>query len=77
MNDLIKISSHATRFEAELVVGLLKDNGIKSLITSDGSAASHISLFIGPSQVLVRQADEQKAREILASSLDDIQSHFD
>ncbi|MFA5047629.1 MAG: DUF2007 domain-containing protein [Patescibacteria group bacterium] len=68
MSDLIKISSHSTRFEAELVSSLLKENGIKSLISSDGSGFSHISLFNGPSQVLVRQEDKQKAQEILASN---------
>ena len=65
MANLVKITTYNTRAEAELIASLLKDNGIKSLVSSDGSGASHFRLFNGPSQLLVNKEDEQKAREIL------------
>jgi len=66
MADLVKIQSYNTRAEAELNASLLKDNNIKSLISSDGSSVSHLMLFNGPSQLLVNKEDEQKAREIIS-----------
>ncbi|MFH1188892.1 MAG: DUF2007 domain-containing protein [bacterium] len=65
MTKLIKIAIYNTRAEAELIGGLLENNGIKSLISSDGGGVPHLRFFNGPSQLLVNEKDEGKAREIL------------
>ncbi|NMB48038.1 DUF2007 domain-containing protein [Candidatus Kuenenbacteria bacterium] len=65
MSDLVKITAYNTRAEAELMADLLKNNGIKSLISSDGSGIAHNEFYRGLSQLWVNKEDEQKAREIL------------
>jgi hypothetical protein len=65
MENLVKITTYNTRAEAELMADLLKKSGIKSMVSSEGTGLSHFRLFNGPSQLLVNEEDEQKAREIL------------
>ena len=67
MANLVKITTYNTRAEAELAASLLKNNGIKSLISPDNVGALHLKLFHGPLQLSVNKEDEQKAREILES----------
>ncbi len=68
MSDLIKITACDTRAEVELMADLLKNNGIKSLVSSDGSGIARNELYLGLSQLWVNKEDEQKAREILEGS---------
>ena len=67
MEKLVRIATYDTKAEAELSAGLLKENGINSLISSLDKIP-HLSLFIGPSQLLVKKVDAQKARAILATN---------
>ena len=64
MENLVRIKTYDTRAEAELAAGLLKEYGIKSLVSSLDKIP-HLSLFTGPSQLLVNKGDAQKAHEIL------------
>jgi len=65
MENLVRITTFDTRAEAELAAGLLEEYGIKSLVSSLDKIP-HLSLFNGPSQLLVRKGDAPKARIILA-----------
>ena len=67
MEKLVRITTYDTKAEAELAAGLLKENGIKSLVSSLDNIP-HLSLFTGPSQLLVKKEDAQKARAILATN---------
>ena len=64
MKKLVRIATYNTKAEAELAAGLLKEYGIKSLVSSLDNIP-HLSFFTGPSQLLVKKEDAQKAREIL------------
>lgn len=66
MENLVRITTYDTKAEAELAAGLLKEYGIKSLVSSLDNIP-HLSLFKGPSQLLVKKGDAQKARTILAT----------
>jgi len=62
--NLVRIKTYDTKAQAELAAGLLKENGIKSLISSLDNIP-HLSLFTGPSQLLVKKEDAKKTRAIL------------
>lgn len=64
MENLVHIATYNTKAEAELAAGLLKGHGIKSLVSSLENIP-HLSLFTGPSQLLVKKGDVKKAHEIL------------
>jgi len=64
MENLVRITTYNTKAEAELAAGLLKEYGIKSLVSSLENIP-HLSLFKGPSQLLVKKKDAQKAHAIL------------
>ena len=66
MEKLVRIATYNTKAEAELAAGLLKEYNIKSLVSSLDNIP-HLSLFKGPSQLLVRKGDAQKAHAILAT----------
>jgi len=66
MQKLVRITTYNTKAEAELAAGLLKKYGIKSLVSSLDKIP-HLSLFKGPSQLLVKKGDVQKAHAILAA----------
>ena len=65
MNKLIVIKTFRTRAEAELAKNFLAGNGIKAVVASDGSGLSHVTLFSGPTDLLVRPADKAEATAIL------------
>ena len=65
MENLVRITTFNTKAEAELAAGLLKNHGIASLVSSLDNIP-HLSLFTGPSQLLVKKKDAPKARTILA-----------
>lgn len=67
MENLVHIATYNTKAEAELAAGLLKEYGIKSLVSSLDNIP-HLSFFTGPSQLLVKKGDAQKAHAILATN---------
>jgi predicted Fe-Mo cluster-binding NifX family protein len=60
------VASVPTRTEGDLVVGLLQSEGIDALIIADDAGGEIASLQQDGVRVLVKAADADRAREILA-----------
>jgi hypothetical protein len=69
MLKLIMIKTYNLRAEAELDKSLLEAEGIKSIISSDGSGLSHVTLFTGQTQLLVKEKDKEEASQILGDNI--------
>ena len=67
VQNLVRLITFNTKAEAELAAGLLKEYGIKSLVSSLENIP-HLSFFNGQSQLLVKKKDVPKARTILATN---------
>jgi antitoxin component YwqK of YwqJK toxin-antitoxin module len=67
MNELIPIRAFYHKHEAQLAQGLLKDNGIESIISSDdcGGYRTHLTLGMGNNRLLVKEEDAARAKVIL------------
>ncbi|MCB9757724.1 MAG: DUF2007 domain-containing protein [Candidatus Omnitrophica bacterium] len=67
MSELIPIRAFYHKYEAQIVQGLLKDNGIESMISADdcGGYRPHLSLGTGNNRLLVKQTDVEQAKIIL------------
>jgi Putative prokaryotic signal transducing protein len=68
--DLIVVQSYATESEAEMAKGVLESAGIDAMIQADtaGRMRNHLAWSGTGHRVLVREADEAAARELLLSS---------
>lgn len=55
-----------SRLEAELIVGLLRDHGLRAAVAADDAGGQEPQLQLQGVRVLVAPADEAAAREILA-----------
>jgi hypothetical protein len=62
----VVVASVGSRIEAEIIVGMLKSNGVRSLVQADDVAGWDPQLqLINGVRVLVGAADEVKARRLL------------
>jgi Putative prokaryotic signal transducing protein len=62
----VVVASVSSRVEAEMIVGMLKSNGVRSLVQADDVAGWDPQLqLINGVRVLVGAADEAKARRLL------------
>jgi len=69
MTDLINIAEFESRYEAEIAQGLLKDQGIHSIVSSDDCSGLLMGFSLygkGCIKLRVCTEDEQQASEILA-----------
>ena len=68
MEDLVVIKTFLQRYEAEHAQGLLKNNGIDSIVQADdlGGFRSHLTLGTGNVRLLVKKEHAEKAKEILS-----------
>ena len=57
-----------SRAEAELIVGMLRNNGIKAYASADDLGGVDLALQAQGVRVLVSEADEQGAKELLGHS---------
>jgi hypothetical protein len=66
-NDLVLLIAFATQMEADLAKSALASAGIVALIQSDsvGGMRPHVGFATGGYRLLVREEDEDDAREIL------------
>jgi Putative prokaryotic signal transducing protein len=57
-----------SRMEAELIVGMLRSNGLKAAVSPDHSGDRQPELQLQGVRVFVAAADEARARQLLAET---------
>jgi hypothetical protein len=58
-----------SRTEAELIIGLLRSNGLRAAVAADDAGGQNPQLQLGEGvRVLVARSDEAAARQILAEA---------
>jgi Putative prokaryotic signal transducing protein len=63
---IVTVAVVANRIEAELAVGVLRSQGLKAGFFADDAGGQEPQLQLQGVHVLVAEADEAEAREILA-----------
>jgi hypothetical protein len=64
----ITVTVVTSQFEAELIVGLLRDNGLDAFASADDAGGQEPQLQLQGVRVLVARTDESAARQILADA---------
>ena len=64
---IVKIVSCKDAFEAEVVKGLLASNGIECILQNESMSQLYGSILAMSINVLVREEDAEKAKEVLDS----------
>jgi hypothetical protein len=59
-----------SRIEAELIVGMLRSNGLNAVLSADDAGGQEPPLQIQGVRVLVTRSDEASARQLLAEAED-------
>ena len=63
----VPVAVVASRTEAELIVGLLRSNGLRAAVSADDAGGQAPQLQLQGVRVLVAPSDETSARRILAA----------
>jgi putative signal transducing protein len=66
----VPVAVVASRVEAELIVGLLRNNGLRAVVSADDAGGLEPQLQVQGVRVLVPAADEASARRLLAAAED-------
>ena len=66
----VSVAIVATRTEAELIVGMLRSNGLRAAVSADDAGGQEPQLQLQGVRVLVAPADEAAARQLLAEAED-------
>jgi len=66
----VPVAVVASRTEAELIVGLLRSNGLRAAVSADDAGGQEPQLQITGVRVLVAPSDEASARRLLAEAND-------
>ena len=66
----IPVAVVASRTEAELIVGMLRSNGLRAAVSADDAGGEEPQLQLQGVRVLVAPADEASARRLLAAADD-------
>ena len=66
----VPVAIVATRTEAELIVGMLRSNGLRAAVSADDAGGQEPQLQLQGVRVLVASADEAAARQLLAEAED-------
>ncbi len=66
----VSVAIVATRTEAELIVGMLRSNGLRAAVAADDAGGQEPQLQLQGVRVLVAPADEAAARQLLAEAED-------
>ena len=72
----VPVAVVASRIEAELIVGLLRNNGLTAAVSADDAGGQEPQLQVQGVRVLVPPSDEASARRLLADA-DDTPSEAD
>jgi len=59
-----------SRIEAELIVGMLRSNGVRAAVSADDAGGQEPPLQLGGVRVLVPRSDEASARRLIAAADD-------
>ena len=60
-----------SRIEAELIVGMLRSNGVRAVVSADDAGGQYSPLQLGGGvRVLVSRSDEASARQLIAADHD-------
>ena len=62
------ITAVPSRTEAELIVGMLRNNGVRAAVSADDAGGQEPQLQAQGVRVLVAPADEAVARQLLAAT---------
>jgi len=57
-----------SRIEAELIVGMLRSNGVRAIVSADDAGGQEPPLQVAGVRVLVPRFDEAPARQLLAEA---------
>ena len=66
----VPVAVVASRTEAELIVGMLRSNGLRAAVSADDAGGVEPQLQLQGVRVLVAAADEAAARQLLAEADD-------
>jgi hypothetical protein len=64
----VPVAVVSSRTEAELIVGLLRSNGLRAVVSADDAGGQEPQLQLEGVRVLVAPADEISARRLLADA---------
>jgi hypothetical protein len=64
----VPVAVVASRIEAELIVGLLRNNGLRAELSADDAGGQEPALQLQGVRVLVPPSDEASARRLLADT---------
>jgi hypothetical protein len=66
----VPVAVVASRTEAELIVGMLRSNGLRAAVSADDAGGVEPQLQLQGVRVLVASSDEAAARRLLAEADD-------
>ena len=66
----VPVAVVASRTEAELIVGMLRSNGLRAVVSADDAGGVEPQLQLQGVRVLVASSDEAAARQLLAEADD-------
>ena len=66
----VSVAVVASRTEAELIVGMLRNNGLRAAVAADDAGGQEPQLQLQGVRVLVAPADEAEARQLIAAAND-------
>jgi len=66
----VPVAVVASRAEAELIVGMLRSNGLRAAVAADDAGGQEPQLQLQGVRVLVAPSDEAPARQLLAAAED-------
>lgn len=67
----VPVAVASSRIEAELLVGMLRSNGLRAVVSADDAGGLEPPLQIQGVRVLVPPSEEAPARRLLAAAPDD------
>jgi Putative prokaryotic signal transducing protein len=67
---LVPVAVVASRAEAELIVGMLRSNGLPAAVSADDAGGEEPQLQLQGVRVLVAPSDEAAARQLLTAADD-------
>ena len=66
----VPVAIAASRIEADLIVGMLRSNGVAAVLSADDAGGQEPQLQLQGVRVLVPPSDEAAARQLLADTDD-------
>jgi hypothetical protein len=64
----VPVAVVASRTEAELIVGMLRSNGLRAVVSADDAGGVEPQLQLQGVRVLVAASDEAAARQLIAEA---------